>query len=242
MRTLILSDIHVEFHADAGRAFAASTPEADVLVLAGDIGTRSTLNKALEVFCSRYPKVLFVTGNHEYYQSSPKVMHAQIAEFAATHPNFHWLNNSHVTIDGVRFIGATLWFPNGNVVSRNREWLNDFAIIKDFVPWVFEENKLSQEYLAREVKPGDVVVTHHLPSNLSISPKYAGSPYNVFFLCNMERVIQTNHPAVWIHGHTHESADYRLADTRVVCNPFGYLRREMNPAFDEHKIIEIPTP
>jgi Icc-related predicted phosphoesterase len=29
-------------------------------------------------------------------------------------------------------------------------------------------------------------------------------------------------PALWLHGHTHGSCDYKLGDTRVVCNPMGY--------------------
>jgi hypothetical protein len=38
--------------------------------------------------------------------------------------------------------------------------------------------------------------------------------------------------SLWIHGHTHESFDYVVNSTRVVCNPRGYAPMELNEAFD----------
>jgi predicted phosphodiesterase len=45
--------------------------------------------------------------------------------------------------------------------------------------------------------------------------------------------------SVWIHGHTHESFDYVVNGTRVVCNPRGYLRTEPNEAFDPLLAIDV---
>lgn len=42
--------------------------------------------------------------------------------------------------------------------------------------------------------------------------------------------------SLWIHGHVHESADYELNGTRIICNPKGYSSPELgpqNPAFDD---------
>jgi Icc-related predicted phosphoesterase len=47
--------------------------------------------------------------------------------------------------------------------------------------------------------------------------------------------------ALWIHGHTHESMDYTLAGTRVVCNPRGYLPDEPNPGFEAGFVVELPA-
>ena len=46
---------------------------------------------------------------------------------------------------------------------------------------------------------------------------------------------------LWIHGHTHDSFDYRLNGTRVVCNPRGYAKdgANENPLFDAGFVIEI---
>ena len=38
-------------------------------------------------------------------------------------------------------------------------------------------------------------------------------------------------PRLWIHGHTHESFDYQIGKTRVVCNPRGYASIEENHCF-----------
>jgi hypothetical protein len=46
---------------------------------------------------------------------------------------------------------------------------------------------------------------------------------------------------LWIHGHTHDSFDYRLNGTRVLCNPRGYARDGVNenPMFDPQLVIEV---
>jgi hypothetical protein len=44
---------------------------------------------------------------------------------------------------------------------------------------------------------------------------------------------------VWIHGHTHDSFRYAVNGVRVVCNPRGYYRRELNPDFDPGLVIEV---
>ena len=37
--------------------------------------------------------------------------------------------------------------------------------------------------------------------------------------------------SLWIHGHIHESFDYKIGKTRVVCNPRGYASIEENKGF-----------
>jgi hypothetical protein len=46
---------------------------------------------------------------------------------------------------------------------------------------------------------------------------------------------------LWVHGHTHDSFDYRVGTTRVLCNPRGYARDGMveNPRFDPGLGVEI---
>jgi hypothetical protein len=60
-----------------------------------------------------------------------------------------------------------------------------------------------------------------------------------FFLCDVRKLIETAQPALWIHGHTHESCDYQIGRTRVVCNPYGYAGHEVNRAFDPGKCVEL---
>jgi hypothetical protein len=45
--------------------------------------------------------------------------------------------------------------------------------------------------------------------------------------------------SLWVHGHVHNSARYRIGDCRVVCNPRGYVRRGEDAGFDQALVIEI---
>lgn len=240
MKVLTVSDLHCEFHRDGGEALASSLPDADVIVLAGDITLVNPKQiGSLDHFTDRYPHVVFVAGNHEYYGSSVQEVHDRLADYAAQHPTFHWLNKSAVTINGQRFIGGTLWFPHNVQVDIHKRWLTDFRVIEGFSPWVFDECEATKRYLKENVRKEDIVVTHHLPSPRCIHPRYEGSPYNVFFLCDVEDIIDSNRPRLWIHGHTHDSLDREVRETRVICNPFGYARFAENTKFDPLKLIAI---
>ena len=113
MRILVLSDLHLEsrrpYAPPAGVAF-------DVVILAGDIHRPgiAAIEWAAKMF--RCP-VVFVAGNHEYYGSE---LHGQLAAMkaAAAGTHVHFLHRDVAEIDGVTFIGCTLWtdfaVPIGN--------------------------------------------------------------------------------------------------------------------------------
>jgi Icc-related predicted phosphoesterase len=88
-----------------------------------------------------------------------------------------------------------------------------------------------EDELSRRFSGPTVIVSHFLPSPLSISEKYRGNPYNPYFCSDLTALIERWQPELWIHGHTHESCDYSIGRTRVVCNPRGYLPHEANPRF-----------
>jgi hypothetical protein len=44
---------------------------------------------------------------------------------------------------------------------------------------------------------------------------------------------------LWIHGHTHDSFDYRVADTRIACNPRGYAPFALNPDFNSALVVAV---
>jgi hypothetical protein len=86
-----------------------------------------------------------------------------------------------------------------------------------------------------------VVVTHHAPARPSLHPRFAGSLLSACFVSDLERLMGAERVRCWIHGHTHDSFDYRLHGTRVLCNPRGYARGgvEENPRFDPRLAVEI---
>ena len=54
--------------------------------------------------------------------------------------------------------------------------------------------------------------------------------------------IERYEPALWVHGHMHDSFDYRLGRTRVVCNPRGYFPHQLNPDFRPLLVVQTQQP
>jgi predicted phosphodiesterase len=243
VRVQILSDLHFEFDRDGGEAFTRSVPVAgDVLVLAGDVILLREPDQAHRVFdrfCGRFPHVVFVPGNHEYYRSRPADAEAVLAGCTRQYANLHVLNPGVAAIDGTRFVGAALWFPPSPDEASYRRQLMDFRLIDGFVPWVHDTHAAHLAFLEAEVRPGDVVVTHHLPHPRSIAVQYLGSPLNRFFLApDAARCVERAGAKLWIHGHTHVGCDYVVGATRVVCNPRGYLGEGLH-VVDPALVVEV---
>jgi hypothetical protein len=61
-------------------------------------------------------------------------------------------------------------------------------------------------------------------------------------VADVERLMGADRVQLWVHGHTHDSFDYRVAGTRVVCNPRGYARDGVNenPHFDPGFTVDLP--
>jgi len=245
MKLQIMSDLHLEMHADRGEGFlsALDATGVDVLVLAGDItmaGHYETLVRTFAPLADKYPHVLYVPGNHEYYKTWPAEVARNLARLEAEVPGVVVPDNRVAVIEGQRFLAGTMWFRSDPMATKLRGFMTDFTVIRGFEPWVYEQNAAFERVLADELAPGDVVLTHHLPAPGSVWPRFVGSPLNAFFLCDMTPHIQARRPKLWIHGHTHTRCDYRLGDTRVVANPLGYPKEvESQRAFDHRFVVEV---
>jgi predicted phosphodiesterase len=110
----LLSDLHLETQPGF---VARPAPEAQLLVLAGDVGSYQNGSRlpgedfGLERFSPRngWPMpVLYVPGNHEYdnldFDETHARLHATCERLGIT-----WLEREVLVIGGVRFIGTTLW-------------------------------------------------------------------------------------------------------------------------------------
>jgi Icc-related predicted phosphoesterase len=198
------------------------------------------MKRALRFASENLKEVVYVTGNHEHYKSTFLDVFFKAKAYCSELGNIHFLENSLLEIQGTRFLGATLWFRYHMGSDTSSEWaMNDFDQIHRFRQDVGPQNLSNTYFLENEVREGDVVITHHLPSTKSIHPMYSHDPLNKFFFCDMEHVIQRQKPKLWVHGHTHNSFDYPLGDTRVVCNPFGYVGHELNQSYQDPLIIEV---
>lgn len=251
-RLRILSDLHLEF-----RALHLEPRGEDILILAGD--TMPGLDGLY--WASRYYErtgiaTIMVAGNHEFYNRAislyKKLEHAAMGVIFLENRQFL------APLLGVRFIGATLWtdYRLGNLSLSERNVAKARAAIKILdhkLIWHGERNftpddasrlhAASVAYLrtalATPFAGKTVVVTHHLPSARSIAPRYANDPLNPAFASDLDDLVQTSGAALWVHGHTHASADYHLGATRVLCNPRGYYPHELNSDFDVDLVVKI---
>lgn len=228
MRVALVSDLHFEFHRDYGDAIVASLDPTgvDVLVLAGDIAVGARLPEALGKLCQRYAKakVLLVLGNHEYYQTSPEAMEDVCHQARVENPNLEILDNRVVDIQGVRFAGTSLWFRDDPLNAKYKDGLTDFGVIRNFVPWVYQQNQMSEQFIRTVLKserPPDVVVTHHLPSERCVAERYKGDNLNRFFVAPIADSLPKL-PRYWFYGHTHTALDEEWDGCRFATNPKGY--------------------
>ena len=235
----VMSDLHIEHHRDEGKSFIASLPVcADTLILAGDVCAYPQIEDVLNMFGKKWKQTIYITGNHEHYGSSLTNIESMRYRLSFELPsNVHWLEQGNAAIQSAPLIhGATLWFNDYPNAPRT---LSDFDLINQFEPQVYDTHRKTVDYLQNNVKEGDIVVTHHSPSYQSMSERYKSYDGNCWFHNNLDSLILDKKPALYLHGHTHDSKNYMLGDTRIVANPFGYFEHDENPDFKEDLVIEI---
>lgn len=253
MKISLLSDLHLSVH-----PMAPPQTDADVVVLAGDLGRPAQAIQWARWFGK---PTLLVAGNHEYYGTDLATGMRQLREHAQG-TAVHVLERNVWFHGGVRFLGCTLWSDHRlNTSPQHRaeglrqavEQVRDFSRIR--VAPDFEETftpALSQllfdtavawldDQFAKTHDGPTVVVTHFAPSRASIHRRFAGSLLNACFVSDLEQRIRRWQPRCWMHGHTHDSFDYRIGATRVIANPRGYAPggEIENNAFDPSLLIEI---
>lgn len=234
MRLHILSDLHIEFG-----DIKLPKVSSDIIVLAGDIhiGTKG-LNWIKNKFKNK--KVIYVLGNHEYYYNIIPEL-ADVLKRKSEGTNIHVLENEELIIDNVVFLCCTLWTDfklyddTVSAINCSKSMMNDYKLIRVMPGYryldtsdVIDFHEESFEWLNKKVKEHCdkkiVIVTHNGPSIKSCLPIYKNDLLTASFVSNLEGFIKKSNISLWIHGHTHNSADYMVGDTRIICNPRGYCR------------------
>lgn len=234
MRLHILSDLHLE------RApFEAPRPEADLVILAGDIARGTAGVQWARTWAPDVP-VLYIAGNHEFYgHRLPELTGALRAAAAGT--TVRVLENEEMIVENVRFLACTLWsdFDFDGRERRTDSMALAGRIVNDYrrIEFGTEARRLTPEdtravHLASrrwlterlaEPHPGPtVVVTHHAPvirgrPSSRILRAVAGA-----FVSDLSDLMGSERVALWIYGHTHRAADLEVRGTRVLSNPRGY--------------------
>lgn len=265
------SDLHLEYlnkrFPDYLRVDRLYTPFADVMILAGDIHVGT---QAIEKFGTWPHPVLYVPGNHEFYDCAIGPQVAKLKK-AAEKTAVIVLSRDEYIDQGVRFLGCTLWTDYQLMGTGSRQLASMWACearIADHrkimgidkpgqgfsAQQAFELHQQERAWLEQKLdEPFDgptVVITHHAPSRGSVHPRFRGDPCNAAFVSDLDDLVMK--ADFWIHGHVHDSFDYKVGKCRVMANPGSYATtltkvqrvEELeweNPLFDPQKTIEIET-
>lgn len=281
MNIQLLSDLHLESHPHFK---AQPLPGADLLVLAGDIGSYQTGSLLSSLNISDFglarfsplpverggaswpTPVVFLPGNHEYDGLDFDGTYVRLRE-TCERLGLVWLERESVVLQGVRFVGSTLWadfdalstekaragditlgeqlkmrekaFRAANFyLTKNHAFRKGQPMLADAVR---EEGLKSQAWLRQALAlPFDgptVAVTHFAPSLLSADPRYGLTPGTAGFCNSLDELLPL--ATLWLHGHLHCPVDYVRHGCRVLANPLGYARKGEQAGFRESLCIKL---
>lgn len=245
----LISDVHLEMRDNKLPIDELGENYADILILAGDISLvhLEAYFKFLEYCTSEYKDVILIAGNHEYYHSKGvdhvegKIM--EVVERVNNNrdiPNLHYLQRNYVDINGIRFLGCTLWTKIPEVSEDYiKEHMNDYSRIRykvnypngtirrlkikpnNTVWWHKRDTKWLEETILESALPV-VIVTHHAPSfDGTINPILKDDPINKAYATDLE-VFMHSKVKLWCYGHTHWYNQRKIHETTIWSNPLGY--------------------
>jgi hypothetical protein len=173
-------------------------------------------------------------------------------------------------IGNTRFVGATLWtdYDLGQyghfAETAGMRYMNDYRFIragaeyrkalpKDTIDEHYAQRERMERLLAEPFDGPTVVVTHHSPHEHGLQHGRVETELDAAYASDLSELIERYKPEVWVHGHIHVNRDYMHDETRIICNPRGYLitrrmhgrgeSRPENPSFNPGMVIEVaPRP
>lgn len=271
MRICPVSDLHLEFYkhirykTDEQDCLATKNtwgpPEIDVLIAAGDIHL-GTLAPSLLRRLYRAKHIIYVPGNHEYYNERLDHLDERLRVECRSH-EIDFLQCDAVEIDGVVFLGCTLWtdfaafapivgiakagrmaegaladynliqiLSRSKGVLRKITWRDTTAVHRRHRAW------LETEIERHRGKPM-VIITHHAPSLALCHPEYRNDPVTAAFCNRMGDFVEQSGANFWICGHTHWPAQMQIGQTLVVNNCCGYPGELSGVRFEANLALEI---
>lgn len=256
MKIWIVSDLHL----DHSPLTPPQVPDHDVMVIAGDVSNsrEDALIELINLRARTHRPIVFVPGNHDLGGGTLDAFYADSESMLLKAKGIYVLPRGYDTIiDGVRFVGATLWtdFELAGDVFASEAWaarcMPEYQRVEgpdgdllwpEHVLDVHELHRATIDLtLAQPFDGPTIVVTHHAPSPLSCGHKPGIE--DAAYASDLTALIRARSPDLWVHGHIHRSVDYVLENTRVLANPRGYESDDWreNPEFDPEFVVELPV-
>lgn len=257
-RIQYISDIHLELYyneASFSDFLKLFTPSAPILICAGDIG--NPYSRLYFDFFTHikylYQCIIVIAGNHEFYNNGHTIeeTHKHLEKLLPSiSPHIIYLNNSYFIHKDLIFYGTTLW----SHIYDPKYKINDVSAIKQLNIQKYNAmHKNAFEMLQNTLNMSQyqnkhfIIITHHVPLDDLIHPKYISPPYNKYnqwFAANMKYFFNhhENQIILWIYGHTHDKSTQYYNDIPCVCNPIGYLDEIKLEKNTINKVVEICYP
>lgn len=256
MKLNIMSDLHLAYK-------DLELNGGEVLILAGDVCESHIFDTHAKRFfaeeMSKYEQVFYIMGNHEHYGNKYYDTKKELLKKLPS--NVTILEKEYIEVSDIIIMGATLWTDCNKGCPITKESLKNFMSDYNYISFkesgrntyrklhpndTLSEHKGAMTFFKKTIKNNPdkefVIVTHHAPSYLSISEEFTDDHYgNGGFVSDLSGFILDN-PQIklWVHGHTHSFFDYRIGDTRVICNPRGIEGIEQRAKeFDVNFTVEI---
>jgi predicted phosphodiesterase len=249
MKIAVHSDLHYEYNLLDD--YCLIDLAFDVLILAGDVAPICLLDSAFKSIRERvgHKPIVFVPGNHEFYGYTLENGISEMKKICKQN-DINFLYRSVINIDGVMFVGCTLWSNmcafRGYVDPLDKKTVTqkiaDFRKIDEWsVDKMIHEAKHDYDFIKMSMTPGSVIVTHFPPSimlndcskmDLNILSSYFYNNYNSIF-------DKSNAPNFWIYGHTHLNLMRCFNNTLCTSNQHGYKRENQFNGYNQNFILEI---
>jgi Icc-related predicted phosphoesterase len=259
MKIQFASDLHYEFFDKSIFIGFRPVPDADVLVLAGDIVVHPETIRRFE----NWPvPVIYVHGNHELYKCKDFDERIQALRDACRGTAIHFLEKDCIILNGVRFLGTALWTDyllfgvaeQASTMAECQYLMSDHWRIvtqqRIFTPAdALQRHNESRFWLKSQLNESfsgtTVVVTHHAPHPMSVDAWTKDEIAKAAYASDLTELM--DNAELWVHGHIHTTADYHIGRTRVMSNPRGYPIMKanhfdnayQNPAYKPELTIDI---
>lgn len=264
MKIALASDLHFEFYRADSNWLPPLPSAADILVLAGDIDVGDSVINSIQKIADSLPNtdIVFVAGNHEYYNSNIDTQIDRYREVFSNIPRVHFLENDQASIKGYTFLGCTLWsgfnaFPEYPLADSARAADNnipDFKFIKKagnfWSPSRFSADDARERFLtskawlsknlAKSTPEKTIVVTHFPPHTRLIHGTIPASELTNYFVADCRELIEQHQPKLWVYGHNHWTDELQIGNTKLVSNQLGYPGEQGSiPTFNGTLVEEL---
>jgi predicted phosphodiesterase len=236
MRIFALSDIHVDFEANARwiSSLSAQDHREDFLILAGDVShSLQLLTKNLELLANRFRKVFYVPGNHDLWvirDSDGKTSFDKFNEIAAVMENCG-VSGAPFHDDTISIVPLLGWYdysfgePSNELTTT---WV-DFLFCK--WPDHLGMEEIASRFAAMNeplIRPPNnlaISFSHFVP-RIDVMPDFISERnrivYPVLGSILLERQIRQIRSDIHVYGHTHVNRRVDIDGTAYINNAFGY--------------------